>query len=215
MLHKNDQINFWKKVYELIGTHSAPGIECVFKYGTDMLGIKESVEEVNRYFAQVGERVSAEINSSTCEILDNEVVDTAMNFFNRLTVTRFLEILSELNLSKSSGIPELNSRLIINAMKTRPEVFVHICNASLNLGIFPEDCKRAQSSIIPKKGDKRILDNLRPISLLCLLGKVMEKHVKYELVNYFELNGLFFDNQAPLFLAGFNLLSRRKKKLLV
>lgn len=183
MLYRCDQSGFWRKVNELLGRQTESEIDFVFKYGTDfLLGTTESVEEVNGYFALVKERVSSEINDLGCDLLDDEVTDTEMSFFNPLTINRFLEIVAEVKLSKSSEIEGLNSRLLILAMKTRPDIFVEICNKSFLLGIFPDDCKRARISIIPKKkGDKRVLDNLRPISLLCLLGKIMEKHVKFEI----------------------------------
>lgn len=36
------------------------------------------------------------------------------------------------------------------------------------------------------------MEILRPISLLSVMGKIIEKHVKSELVGYFEDNKLFF-----------------------
>lgn len=43
----------------------------------------------------------------------------------------FLKIVTKLSYSKSSGIDELNSKLIIDAMRAIPEVFTKICNESL------------------------------------------------------------------------------------
>lgn len=98
-----------------------------------------TVEEINDYFASVGERVSSQIDHTPFRTLDEKVNDTEMSYFNQLTVSRFLEIVLELKISKSSGIPDLNSHLVIHAMKIIPEVFEHICNESLSEGIFPQD----------------------------------------------------------------------------
>lgn len=76
-------------------------------------------------------------------------------------------------------------------MRCIPHIFVTLCNCSFNTGIFPDSCKIARVTIIPKGGDLRNMDNLRPISILPLLGKVLEKHAKNEIVDYFEENGLF------------------------
>lgn len=121
-----------------------------------------------------------------------------------MTVDSFLKIVSELKVSKSSGINGLNCQVMLLAMTTIPEIFVFICNKSLREGIFPSDCKQARISIIPKKGDTRNMDYLRPISLLCVRGKVLEKHVKKGLVHYFESNGMFFD-----YLFGFETVVQR------
>lgn len=71
-------------------------------------------------------------------------------------------------------------------------VFVRFCNLSLRLGVFPSEFKIARLTIRPKKGDLRRLDNLRPISILIILGKVLEKIVKLQVVHYFESNDLFY-----------------------
>lgn len=52
MLYKNDHVNFWKRVYELLGNQSTTKIDCIFNFGTEhLLGIEESVQELNSYFA--------------------------------------------------------------------------------------------------------------------------------------------------------------------
>lgn len=74
-------------------------------------------------------------------------------------------------------------------------MFVKLINLSLSSGVFPEEWKCAKIKVIPKKGDLKCLDNLRPISILPVLGKITEKFVKRQLVNYFERNVLFYDWQ--------------------
>lgn len=46
-----------------------------------------------------------------------------------------------------------------------------------------------------KKGDVRCLDNLRPISILSINGKVLEKFVKRIVVKYLEENNIFYELQ--------------------
>lgn len=96
----------------------------------------DRVDEINNYFATVGERVVDEITFVPTQMLDERVIDTEMSYFNEITISRFLEIVSELKTTKSSGIEDLNSCLVIQAMKTIPHVFVHICNRSLREGIL-------------------------------------------------------------------------------
>lgn len=147
-----------------MGAAPSKRIEQVFKFGTiTLLNKTDSVEEINNYFATVGERGVREIDYVPFKILDEKVIDTEMSFFNEITITRFLEIVSDMKTTKSSGIEDLNSCLVIKAMKIMPQVFVHICNRSLKEGIFPQDCKEARISVIPKKGDLRLLDNIRPM----------------------------------------------------
>ena len=52
-----------------------------------------------------------------------------------------------------------------------------------NTGIIPQEWKSANIVPIYKKGDKNLISNYRPISLLCLSAKIMERVVQDELLN--------------------------------
>lgn len=43
----------------------------------------------------------------------------------------------------------------------------------------------ARIKVTPKKVDCRLMDNLRPISILSVIGKILEKKVKRDLVVFF------------------------------
>lgn len=53
----------------------------------------------------------------------------------------------------------------------------------------------ARLTIIPKKGDLHYLDNFRLISILPMLGKILEKHVKNQIFEFFNHNDLFYELQ--------------------
>lgn len=88
-------------------------------------------------------------------------------------------------------------------MKAIPNIFVCICNCSLATGKFPLACKTDRLTFIPKKEMFVILIILiRPISILPILGKILEKHVKGEIIVHFEKYGLFYEYQFGLGVTG-------------
>ena len=52
-----------------------------------------------------------------------------------------------------------------------------LCNLSISLSLFPEDCKQAKLKPLFKKGSRDEPKNYRPISLLPQISKVIEKIV--------------------------------------
>ena len=61
-----------------------------------------------------------------------------------------------------------------------------LINLPLQTGIVPLNWKVAQETPLYKKGDKTEASNYRPISILPILSKILEKSVHYQLVNYLE-----------------------------
>ena len=76
-----------------------------------------------------------------------------------------------------------------------------IINQSLKSGVFPAKLKIAKVIPLFKKGDRFLIDNYRPISILPVLSKIFEKVVYKQLYEYFILNKLFYKSQH-----GFKLL---------
>ena len=62
-------------------------------------------------------------------------------------------------------------------------------------GLFPNKLKLAKVVPLFKKGDDKIVDNYRPLSLLPSISKLFEKIVFNQLFEYFTRNNLFHNNQ--------------------
>lgn len=148
---------------------------------------------INNFFAKIGSSLSANMREENI-ILGPECVNEMTDFL-LMNCSQFLEIVGDLKANKSSGIEDINSKLMLDFMRCKPDLFVKVINLSLTSGVFPTEWKIARICVIPKKGDIKNLDNLRPISLLSILGKIIEKFVKVQLVNFFEENDLFFNYQ--------------------
>lgn len=191
-LNQNNVLKYWSIISNVIGRPMSKVIDQVFLYGTDILCEElDTANIINEFFSSVGERVSSDLGHLPDVQLD-EKPDCELGNFPLLRVSDFMDIVSELKVSKPSGISDINSLCVIDSMLALPVLYTKLCNSSLIDGKFPTACKIAQISIIPKKGDCRLLDNLRPISILSILGKVLEKFVKKVIVNYLDENELFY-----------------------
>ena len=79
--------------------------------------------------------------------------------------------------TKQQALTVLPPRLL---KETAHQIAPSLCslfNRSLNSGSLPEDWKLANIIPVFKKGDKTHVENYRPISLLCIVSKVLERCV--------------------------------------
>ena len=104
-------------------------------------------------------------------------------------------LLKDVNISKSSGLDNVSSFIVKEAfLAVLPEV-THMFNLSLEKSVFPNEWKKALVIPIPKSGDLTQVKNYRPISLLPLPGKILEKLVHLQLSDHLERNFLLSSTQ--------------------
>jgi sarcosine oxidase/L-pipecolate oxidase len=72
---------------------------------------------------------------------------------------------------------------------------------SLENSVFPEKWKKANVIPVHKKDETSDVKNHRPISLLCIVAKVMERCVHHHIYDFLDINNFFCENQSG-FIAG-------------
>ena len=73
-----------------------------------------------------------------------------------------------------------------------------IFKSCLGTGQFPSDQKKANVVPVFKKGDKQLLKNYPPISLLPIAVKIFERLLYYQMFEFFIRNDLISGNQSGL-----------------
>ena len=103
--------------------------------------------------------------------------------------------LDALLINKSLGPDGLSAR-VLKEMSDVIAVPVHILfKNSLQTGSIPKIWKTANITAIYKKGDKKFAGNYRPVSLTCIICKLLEKIVRESMVNHMKKYDLFSDKQ--------------------
>jgi hypothetical protein len=93
-------------------------------------------------------------------------------------------ILKTTNIHKAMG-PDNISGIILKELAVELSIpLAIIFNKSLSQGTFPSHFKRANIIPVHKSGDKQLVSNYRPISLLPLFSKVFEKSVSVFIYNH-------------------------------
>ena len=71
----------------------------------------------------------------------------------------------------------------------------HLVNTSIIKGIFPDELKIAKVIPIFKSGNKDLIENYRPISILSVFTKVFEKVMYKHLINFVDKNDILYNYQ--------------------
>ena len=103
--------------------------------------------------------------------------------------------LRSLKRNKSVGFDSLPSGLIKDARSVIALPLTYLINLSLETGIFPAEWKIAKIIPIHKSGSYSCFDNYRPISILPVFSKVIEKLIDRQLLRFLEDNKLISTNQ--------------------
>ena len=72
----------------------------------------------------------------------------------------------------------------------------NIINLSIKLSAFPEECKTAKFKPIFKKSARTDPKNYRPISLLSLVSKIIEKPIHIQIEDYLDKKKLIYMYQS-------------------
>ena len=97
-----------------------------------------------------------------------------------------LNTISQLNLKNSSGLDDISSKLVSLCSSALTEPLTYIYNLSMYSGTVPHDLKIAKVIPIFKKGDVLIPSNYRPISLLSVFHKLLEKFIYKRIISCLE-----------------------------
>ena len=107
-----------------------------------------------------------------------------------------LFIIKAIDSSKAHGYDNLSIKMIKESIVIPLKI---IFEDSLKCGVFPEIWKKANVVSVHKKGDKTLVKNYRPISLLPIFGKIFERVIYNSIFNYFISNKLFTPSQSGFF----------------
>ena len=104
-------------------------------------------------------------------------------------------MLKEINSKKSAGPDQIPARLIKDCAYELAHPIAHLINVILKTSVIPSDFKIGRVSAIYKSGDKSQLNNYRPITVLPIISKIMERCVYNQLTDYLEKNNLLSPRQ--------------------
>ena len=197
--YKFDIRNTWKTINEILsGNHKTTCFPNALSInGNETTNQLHIATEFNVFFTNIGLNLSNHIAYSgekDCEyyLKDNINCKFALNKVDEQYVSKIIDNLPN---KASCGFDNISTLFLKQISPTIITPMTLLINQVFNTGIFPERLKLAKVIPVFKKGDSKLINNYRPISLLPVISKVLEKIIANQLSKYFEDNKLFNDNQ--------------------
>ena len=91
------------------------------------------------------------------------------------TEDQVYDLIMQLDNQKSSGTDNVSAKMLKATVNTTVSTITKLFNMSIRTGTFPSCWKTARVVPIPKKGCRTNPANYRPISILPILSKVLER----------------------------------------
>ena len=138
---------------------------------------------INNYFAGIGTKLAKDFNERWS--FDGETSNDKMEVITT-NAEEIVELCKGLNLTKSAAIAGMSTMVVKDAFMAIPEQIAYLFNISIDSGVVPGKWKIGTVVPLPKGGDTNNVTNWRPISLLPLPGKLLERVVHKRISEHFE-----------------------------
>ena len=158
---------------------------------------KETIaESLNLFFANIGLNMAHSIPIATVpykRYLKNPI-QNSMYMFETATI-EITNIINDLKDKKATGPDNISVKILKLSRNIIAPFLTKIINTCLNEGTYPDTLKISKIVPIYKTGDKKLMKNYRPISLLPLLNKIFEKVIQQRLLDFFNDHNVIGTNQ--------------------
>ena len=183
---------------------------------------KDIATQLNTYFANVAPSLINKLNKQQTKkdfslYLKNSVEPSF--YLTPVTPTEVEDILDSLDDKKASDIYEFPVRIIKQIKSIIKAPLSVIFNESFSSGVFPDELKYAKVTPLHKGKSKLEVNNYRPISVLPIFDKILEKIMYKRLINFLEKHKVLsscqygFRQNCSTSLALHDLISKITKSL--
>ena len=147
-----------------------------------------------KIFVNVGSTLASAITPANKNPSDYMTNNKAIFVVSSVTETEIGKIIDNLKES-SSGWDELKPQIMKFIKQNIKIPLTNISNLSFQTGVFPTELKISNVVPIFKSGDETIFTNYRPVSVLPVSSKIIERLTYDRLIESINENGLLYEYQ--------------------
>ena len=132
------------------------------------------------------------------QVYYKNVLDLQENrfIFQKIKSSPVLKLLKNVKVNEAADMGNISGRFLKDGADITAIPVTQICNLSIKLSHFPNNCKLAKLKPLYKKGSKTDPKNFRPISLLPIVSKIIEKIIHDQTMEYLTDNKILYRYQS-------------------
>ena len=148
----------------------------------------------NTHFTSIASKLNGNCNAPLLGVFSE--VASRIESIPYVTPKLCYEYLNVIPNGKSTGPDGISVKMLKNTFPYIVNIVTDMINRMLIEGVFPTQWKLARVTPIFKGGDKNDPSNFRPISVVPILSKLLERHVNIHLQNYLKDNNILHERQS-------------------
>ena len=185
------QMSYWKIINRVINKCRAPKIPPIL---VDNIFILNCSEKAKLFIDVFSKQCMPNLTSSVLpplNLLTDKKIDHVPIQYDEIT-----SLIRNLNPNKATGSDGISGQMLLLCDNSVVLPLQIIFQNILVSSTYPDMWKLANVTPIFKTGDKQLIKNYRPISLLPICGKMFEKIIFNTLYSYLNANNLITKNQS-------------------
>ena len=196
-LHKNNMKKTWKILKDIINKNRSvtPPQEYFDINGNKVFDRKLIANSFNSYYTSIG--------PDLCKALPKCDIDPSSYLKDRNLNSMFIMPTDEYEIKKiignlkisAAGWDELSAKIIKECRNDILYPLAHVFNRSLTQGVFPSELKIAKVIPLYKGDSKCLLSNYRPVSILPVMSKILERLMYNRLLSFINEHKILYKLQ--------------------
>ena len=161
---------------------------------------QQNADNMNEYQANIGRETNEGVGPSNCSAASYLERHSERNgnemAFQDVSPSEIIEACKNFTPKTSCDATGLQQKIVISDIEILAPVLAHLINVSQKTGVFPEGGKIARLIPVYKnKGNRKVFGNYRPVALLPVFSKIMERLIYNKVFEFLVRYQILFETQ--------------------
>ncbi len=194
----NDSGKLWQTLRSVIPSKDASTPASIVYDDVVHTSNNDIANAFNEHFTSVASKLVDQNSDNTgiCNISSSCKNDKAVFNMPHITYDFVDKEICAMSMKKATGLDDISCKILKLARPVIVKSLVYIMNLSISTGVFPASWKEAKVNPLHKSGDMDNTNNYRPISILPVLSKILERAIHKHVYSFLSDQGLLSDHQS-------------------